>query len=98
MAVSDMLGRENEAALADGTIRYRERGSGPPLLFLHGLGVNGDLWRKVVDRLSADFRCIAPDLPLGSHSVPMARDADFSLPGLAKMALDFMDAAELETA
>jgi pimeloyl-ACP methyl ester carboxylesterase len=56
-----------EARLTQGTIRYREEGIGEPLLFIHGLAVNGDLWRKVVPRLSKDFRCIVPDWPLGSH-------------------------------
>jgi pimeloyl-ACP methyl ester carboxylesterase len=98
MSISNVLGQERELAVPDGTIRYRESGSGEPLIFTHGLGVNGDLWRKVVPRLSKDFRCITPDWPLGSHSVPMAPDADLSLPGLAKLVVDFMDAAGLETA
>ena len=37
-------------------------------MFVHGLLVNANLWRKVVERLSPDFRCIALDLPLGSHT------------------------------
>jgi pimeloyl-ACP methyl ester carboxylesterase len=89
---------KRDADLPQGTIRYREEGDGEALLFIHGLGVNGDLWRKVVPRLSKDFRCIVPDWPLGSHLVPMAADADLSLPGLAQLAVDFMDALELDTA
>jgi pimeloyl-ACP methyl ester carboxylesterase len=88
----------HEARLPQGTIRYRDEGAGEPLLFIHGLGVNGDLWRRVVPRLSKDFRCIVPDWPLGSHSVPMTPDADFSLPGLGRLAVDFMDALQLDTA
>ena len=53
--------------LPQGTIRYRERGTGEPIVFVHGALVNADLWRKVVPELAKDFRCIAPDLPLGSH-------------------------------
>ena len=88
----------HEARLPQGTIRYREEGTGEPLLFLHGIVVNGDIWRNVVPRLSGEFRCIVPDWPLGSHSVPMAPDADFSLPGLARLTLDFMDSVGLERA
>ena len=40
-------------------------------MFVHGLLVNANLWRKVVAELSPDFRCIALDLPLGSHLAPM---------------------------
>jgi pimeloyl-ACP methyl ester carboxylesterase len=51
-----------------------------------------------VPRLSKDFRCILPDWPLGSHEVPMERDADLTPPGLAKLVVDFMDALGLESA
>jgi pimeloyl-ACP methyl ester carboxylesterase len=98
MAISNVLGQEREATVSKGTIRYRETGRGEPLLFIQGLGVNGDLWRKVVPTLSKDFHCITADWPLGAHSVPMAPDADLSLPGLAKLVVDFMDAIELESA
>ena len=42
-----------------------------PIVFVHGLLVNANLWRKVVERLAPDFRCITLDLPLGSHTLPM---------------------------
>ena len=89
---------KHEVHLPQGTIRYREDGTGEPLLFVHGVVVNGDLWRKVVPRLSKDFRCIVPDWPLGSHEEPMSPDADLSPPGLARLVVDFMDALGLETA
>ena len=89
---------KHEVHLSQGTIRYREDGTGEPLLFVHGLGVNGTLWRKVVPQLSKDFRCIVPDWPLGSHEIPMSPDADLSPPGLAKLVVDFMDALGLENA
>jgi pimeloyl-ACP methyl ester carboxylesterase len=89
---------KHEVRLPQGVIRYRDEGSGEPLLFTHGLGVNGDLWRKVVPHLSGDFRCVVPDLPLGSHSSPMAPEADLSLPGFAKLVVEFMDAVELDAA
>ena len=88
---------KHEVHLSQGTIRYREDGNGEPLLFVHGVVVNGDLWRKVVLRLSKDFRCIVPDWPLGSHEIPMSADADLTPPGLARLVVDFMDALGLET-
>ena len=39
-----------EIAIAQGTIRYRDTGEGPPVVFVHGLLVDGTLWRKVTDR------------------------------------------------
>ena len=65
---------------------------------MHGVLVNGSLWRKVVPHLSKDFRCIVPDWPFGSHETPLAADADLSPPALAQMIVDFMDALGLESA
>ena len=70
-----------EITLPQGTIRYRDEGDGPPLLFIHGALVNGRLWEPVVERLKGAARCIVPELPLGSHTQPMAADADLSPPG-----------------
>jgi len=92
MAVSESLGAEREVRLSQGTVRYRERGEGPPVVFAHGLLVNGDLWRRVVPALAGDHRCITPDLPLGSHSVPMDSGADLSTPGSAAILGDFIEA------
>ena len=40
-----------------------ERGSGPDILFLHGNPDTHHAWDPVIDRLSSEHRCIAPDLP-----------------------------------
>jgi pimeloyl-ACP methyl ester carboxylesterase len=87
----------NEIHLPQGTIRYREDGTGEPLLFVHGVVVNGSLWRKVVPTLAKDFRCIVPDWPLGAHEVPMNADADLTPAGLAKLVVDFIDAMGLDS-
>ena len=77
MSRSTALGEQREIALPQGTIRYRERGSGEPIVFVHGVLVNGDLWRGVAPRLAErGYRCIVPDLPLGSHELPMREDAE----------------------
>jgi pimeloyl-ACP methyl ester carboxylesterase len=89
---------KHEVHLPQGTIRYREDGTGEPLLFVHGVLVNGSLWRKVVPQLAKDFRCIVPDWPFGSHETPLSPDADLSPPALAQMIVDFMDAVGLDSA
>jgi pimeloyl-ACP methyl ester carboxylesterase len=69
MARSETLGELRETNLPSATVRYRERGEGPPIVFVHGLLVNADLWRHITPALSAaGFRCLAPDWPLGSHA------------------------------
>jgi pimeloyl-ACP methyl ester carboxylesterase len=38
-------------------------GRGPTLLLLHGIGSSATAWSQQLDRLGAEFTCIAPDLP-----------------------------------
>jgi pimeloyl-ACP methyl ester carboxylesterase len=96
MSISTELGRVSEVELPQGTLRYRERGSGEPIVFVHGMGVNGDLWRKVVPTLAREHRCITPDWPLGSHDMPMKRSADLSPQGIARLIAAFFEALDLE--
>jgi pimeloyl-ACP methyl ester carboxylesterase len=84
-----------EITLEHGTVRYRDEGSGPPIVFVHGAIVNGTQWSPVVERLAGQARCIVPDLPLGSHSVPMRPDADLSPFGLARLIAGLLDALDL---
>src|ERR1700680_30549 len=81
--------------LSAGTILYDDVGSGPTLLFVHGLLVNSLLWRKVVPELSDRFRCITPDWPLGSHSMPMKPGAELGLRAVARLIEEFMEALDL---
>jgi pimeloyl-ACP methyl ester carboxylesterase len=84
-------GTLREVRLGGGVIRYREVGTGPALVFIHGILANGTLWRDVVGRLSGRFRCIVPDLPLGGHSLPMLPEADMSPRGVAWMVDDLIE-------
>lgn len=74
-----------ELTLDQGTINYHDEGSGPTLVFVHGALVDGRLWEPVVHRLRDRFRCVVPELPLGSHRIPMKPDADLSPRGLARI-------------
>jgi|SRR5271154_6791935 len=83
--------------LEQGTVRYRDSGgNGEAIVFVHGLLVSGSLWRKVVPALGAEYRCIAPDWPLGSHEPAMKPDADMSPRGVAHLIADFLAALDLE--
>lgn len=96
MARSAELGEPKTLRLPQGAIAYRERGVGPPVVFVHGLLVNADLWRAVGPVVAdAGFRCLAPDWPLGSHELAMSPDADLSPPGLADLIADFLAALDL---
>jgi pimeloyl-ACP methyl ester carboxylesterase len=86
----------NEVRLTQGTVRYREEGVGEPIVLVHGLLTNGQLWRDVAPRLAGDFRVIVPDWPLGSQEIPLDPGADLSPPGLARLIADFLEALGLE--
>ncbi len=79
-----------------GPIGYRESGSGPVIVFAHGLLVDGALWRKVTPLLEDRFRCVVPNLPLGSHRQAMNADADLTPPGVARVLAGFMAALDLD--
>jgi pimeloyl-ACP methyl ester carboxylesterase len=85
-----------EITLPQGTVSYRDTGEGPPVVFVHGLLVDGALWRKVTPLLDGAARSIVPDLPLGSHRTPMNADADLSPHGVARLVGDFLAALDLE--
>jgi pimeloyl-ACP methyl ester carboxylesterase len=84
-----------EVQIPQGTIRYREQGTGEPLVLVHGLLNNGLLWREVADELAKDFRVISPDWPLGSQELPMKEGTDLSPPGLAAIVAAFLEALDL---
>ena len=88
----------NEIRIPQGTIRYRDTGTGEPIVFVHGALVDGTLWRKVVPLLEGAFRCVVPDLPLGSHRLPMPPNADLSPPGLARLIAELLVALDIERA
>ncbi len=44
-------------------ISYTVRGSGKPLILLHGYLEAGEVWEPLVERLEGDYRIITPDLP-----------------------------------
>lgn len=87
-----------QADLPAGTISYREAGSGEPILFVHGLLVDGRLWDGVAAALADGFRCIVPDWPMGSHTLPMNADADLSPPGQAELIRMLLDELAIERA
>jgi len=86
-----------EIELSAGTIDYTDTGGdGPVLVLLHGLMMDASLWDGVIANLSADYRCVAPTLPLGAHRHPMRPDADLSLPGIARLVAEFCDRLGLD--
>ena len=97
MAISESLGQQQEVQLPQGTINYRERGTGEPIVFVHGALVNA--------RPVAQGRARAREgLPLHrpgpaarlAHAGRCRADADLSPPGAAKLIADFIAALDLD--
>jgi pimeloyl-ACP methyl ester carboxylesterase len=86
--------------LSQGPVHYRVAGpedsTKPPVVLVHGLLVNSELWTGVAEALAAQgIRSYSPDLPLGAHPVALHDDADVSPRGVARLILDFLAALDL---
>jgi pimeloyl-ACP methyl ester carboxylesterase len=84
-----------EIKLSNGTLQYRDEGTGPAIVFVHGLLVDGSVWDRLIPELAPHARLIIPDLPLGSHRKPMDPSADLTPPGLAAMIAELIQRLEL---
>jgi pimeloyl-ACP methyl ester carboxylesterase len=89
-----------ELALKQATIEYQQFGppdsAHPPVLFVHGILVDGRLWRDVAENLARrGFRCIVPTWPLGSHTIPVNEATALSLHGVAEIIKDAIVALDL---
>lgn len=77
-----------------GRISYLEQGKGPVALFVHGVLLNGYLWRHQLADLSDVRRCIAVDL-LAHGDTEIAPNQDVSVTANAKMLKEFLDALKI---
>jgi pimeloyl-ACP methyl ester carboxylesterase len=81
---------KRSVATSSGRIAYAEAGSGPVALFVHGVLLNGHLWRHQLADLSDVRRCIAPDL-LAHGDTEIAPDQDVSVTANARMLREVID-------
>ncbi|MBW3542146.1 MAG: alpha/beta hydrolase [Planctomycetes bacterium] len=65
------------------TLHVVDRGSGPPLLFVHGFPLTHDMWQGQLDEFAGDYRVLAPDLrgfgvsdPVPAEPLTMEQHAD----------------------
>jgi pimeloyl-ACP methyl ester carboxylesterase len=85
-----------ELEVTAGAIDYEDSGgSGPVLVLLSGLVMDGSVWDPVLEDLRRDHRCIVPTLPLGAHRRPMRSEADLSLDGYARMLDELLERLDL---
>jgi pimeloyl-ACP methyl ester carboxylesterase len=87
--------------LEQATIEYRVLGPDdsphPPVLFVHGILVDHRLWMKVAEDLARNgFRCVLPDLPLGSHTIPVDRSVTLTPVMVAELIHEFIVELDLQ--
>jgi pimeloyl-ACP methyl ester carboxylesterase len=80
---------------ASGRISYTEQGTGPVALFVHGVLLNGYLWRRQLEDLSDIRHNIAVDL-LAHGDTEISPDQDVSVTANAKMLKQFLDALKID--
>ena len=71
----------------DGTLNVIHRGSGTPLVLVHGFPLNHSMWQGQIDALARDYQVIAPDL--------RGFGASSATPGLVTMQRMADDLAEM---
>lgn len=79
----------------DARIACIDQGPGSPVLLLHGCPFSSFVWRKVLPRLAAHYRCVAPDL-LGLGDTETPAGADWSLPAQETMIIGLLDALGID--
>ena len=77
-------------------LHYTVRGSGPPMLFIQGVGVQGDGWLPQIDELSAGFTCHSFDNRGMGRSQPV--EAAITVDRLANDATAVLDAERVRSA
>lgn len=76
-------------------LAYREQGSGPPVMLLHGWPTSSYLWRDVMPAIAQSNRVVALDLPgFGGSDKPLDAAYDFEF---FERAIDgFLEALEID--
>ncbi|SHL43072.1 Pimeloyl-ACP methyl ester carboxylesterase [Bradyrhizobium lablabi] len=78
-----------------GNIAYREAGSGPVAIFVHGVLLNGHLWDRLIEQLAGTRRCIAIDI-LAHGATRAGADQDLSFDAQANMLAAFCQAMKFD--
>jgi pimeloyl-ACP methyl ester carboxylesterase len=95
MRSDQAMAMKRSVVTPSGRIGYAEAGAGPVALFVHGVLLNGHLWRHQLAALSDRRRCIAIDL-LAHGDTEIAPDQDVSVAANATMLREFLDVLQIE--
>lgn len=83
------------ADIGAGHISYREKGSGTPLVFVHGLGGRSGVWETQYEVFSSRFRVIGWDAPGYGESTNLETETP-SIAHYVEALVRFIDALEID--
>ena len=95
ITLSEFFDTARSVETPSGRISYVERGGGPTALFVHGVLMNGWIWRHQLRGLADMRRCIAVDL-LAHGETEIRADQDVSVTANAHMLAQFLDALGID--
>lgn len=78
------------------TLGHDRSGSGPPLVLIHGLGADRQVWRPVVERLAAERTVVTIDMPGFGETPALNHGSTPSPPALARAVADGLAELGLE--
>ena len=81
-----------------GPLPVRITGSGPAVLAVHGLLLDGRLWNATAEHLDGDVRLVMPDLPLGAHRRAVPDRRLLAPRGVAGALVDVLDGLGVDSA
>ncbi|MCL1114096.1 alpha/beta hydrolase [Shewanella basaltis] len=76
-------------------LHYIDKGSGPVVVFCHGLLANGHMWQAQIEALSTQYRCIAIDFWGHGQSQSIPAECN-NLQDVAKHVLQLLDALAID--
>jgi pimeloyl-ACP methyl ester carboxylesterase len=95
MSGKEFFAGQRHVETPSGNISYSEHGSGPVALFVHGVLLNGYLWRHQLAQLGDLRRCIAVDL-MAHGNTQISVSQDVSVTANAHMLAQFLDALKID--
>ncbi len=84
----------DKIATTTGSLFYRDKGAGTPIMLLHGFAEDSTIWDNQIEPLSRSCRLIVPDLPGSGRS--SAINPAISMEKLATVVKDLLDDLKID--
>ncbi|TFH38411.1 MAG: alpha/beta hydrolase, partial [Chrysiogenales bacterium] len=96
---SEKIGESHFVRVGPHTMHYLEKGTGYPMIMIHGWLCWGAYWKKIIPLVADRYRVIAPDLlGHGISDKPLDKSVSYGTDAQADRIISFMDALGIEKA